>query len=276
MAYRKRKKSPFRTVIMILIIIAVLTLLIMLMFSRVFIVRDIMVVGNRNLTREEIIEQSGVHVGDGILSITAGKLRENLEKNRYIEYVGHDFDYRSTLTLHINERLGMAVVGLLGLYYVIDDSGMVLECTGNDYPIDVAGPRVTGMNIDANSRVIVGDELPVHDHAQMEAMEYVIAELNGVGLLARAYELNVENIDNLYVMTREGAKIELGDRESMRVKLLIAREVLIAREEQGDLRGAKIDVSNGINAHYIPAILPTPTAVVSVTPSPEESETITP
>lgn len=272
MRHRKRKKAAARTLAMTVVVVAALAALTVLAFSRVFIVRDVMVVGNRTLLKEEVVAQSGVKPGDRYLAITPGKLRQRLEANRYIEYLGHDFDYRGTLTIRINERLGMAVVSALGLYYVIDDSGMVLECTGNEYPVDVAGPRVTNLSLDEGARIVVGDMLPVHDGAQMQEMENILTELDEVGLLARASELNMKNADNLYVMTQEGAKIELGDAQGLRVKLLIAREVLIAREEAGDLQGAKIDVSNGQNAHYIPAILPTPTAVPTPTPGPEATE----
>ena len=273
MRHRKRKKAAAFAMVMTIVVVAALTALIVLAFSRVFIVRDVMVVGNRNLLREEVIFQSGVQTGDRLLSITNGRLRERLEKNRYIEYVGHDFDYRGTLTIRINERLGMAVVNVLGLYYVLDASGMVLECAGREYPLDVAGPRVTGFSLDDNSRVLVGEVLPVRDRGQLEAMKSVIEELDQTNLLGRASQLDVQNLENIYVMTSEAAKIELGNTRQLRTKLLIAREVLFLRESEGDLEGAKIDVSNGQNAHYIPAILPTPTSVPTATPTADPEAT---
>ena len=109
--------------------------------------------------------------------------------------------------------------------------------------------------------------LPVHDKGQLENMELVLGELDAANLLARASELNVKNAENMYILTSDGAKVVLGDTASMRTKLLIAREVLSVREEAGDLMGAKIDVSNGYNAHYIPAILPTVTPVPTATPT---------
>lgn len=273
MRHRKRGKAAMRVLGMSVVTVAALCALIVLAFSRVFVVREIMVVGNRNLLKEKVIAQSGVEVGDRVLTITASKLRQRLEANRYIEYVGHDFDYRGTLTIRINERLGMAVAGVLGLYYVLDSSGMVLECTENEYPVDVAGPRLVGFTLEDNSRVVVGDRLPVRDHDMLGRMRKVLEELNEVGLLARVSEMNLANADNLYLMTSEGAKIELGDEENLRIKLLIAREVLAKREKAGDLQGAKIDVSNGRDAHYIPAVLPTPTPVPdeNSTPSPEST-----
>lgn len=252
---------------MSILVVAALAVLIVLACSQVFVIRDVMVVGNRNLLREEVVTQSGVKVGDNVLGVTSQHLKQKLEQNRYIEYTGHEFDYRGTLTIRISERLGMAVVYDLGYYYVLDGSGMVLECVGSGYPDGVAGPKVSGFAIEPNSRITVGEKLPVHDRGQLDAMEAVLEELDYTNLLGRASELNVKNTENMYILTSEGAKIVLGDTSQLRTKLLIAREVLSLREEADDLVGSKIDVSNGYNAHYIPAVLPTATPVPTATPT---------
>ena len=267
MRHKKRKKAARQAMSMTIVVVAALAVLMVLACSQVFVVRDVMVVGNRNLLREEIVTQSGVQPGDNLLSITGQQLESNLEKNRYIEYVGHEFDYRGTLTLRISERLGMAVVYDLGYYYVLDAQGMVLECAGSAYPTGVAGPKVSGFVIEPNSRIAVGEKLPVHDRGQLECMELVLGELDSTSMLSRASELNVKNAENMYILTSDGAKVVLGDTSALRTKLLIAREVLSLREEVGDLMGAKIDVSNGYNAHYIPSVLPTVTPVPTATPT---------
>jgi len=261
MRYKKRKKAASQTLSVTIIVVCALAVLLVLACSKVFSVRDIMVVGNRSLLQEEVITQSGVKTGDNVLGITGDMLRARLEQNRYIEYLGHGFDYRGTLTLRINERLGMAVVNVLGLYYVLDDSGMVLECAGSAYPLTVSGPYVVGLALSSNAQVTIGEILPVRDTAQLEVMKKVLDELNRTGMLVSASELSVKNLDNLFYTTREGTKVELGDDRNLNTKLLIAREVLAIREPMGDLIGAKIDVSAGTNAHYIPAELPTPTPV---------------
>lgn len=271
MRHRKRSKHAKQTMALAIALIGALALLIVLACSRVFIIRDIMVVGNRSLLSEEVITQSGVSTGDNLLSISTQQLRENLERNRYIEYRSHSFDYKGRLTITINERLGRAVVNVLGLYYVLDESGMVLECAGSAYPAGVAGPYVVGLSIPSNAQVIVGETLPVRDRSQLDAMEQVIAGLDSVGMLATASELSVKNLDNLYYTTSAGVKVELGNLSSLHTKLLIAREVLALREADEGVTGAKIDVSSGTSAHYIPAVLPTvtpvPTATSTVNPS---------
>ena len=267
MRYRKRKKQAKQTLAMAIVVTAALAALIVLTVSRVFIVRDVMVVGNRNLLREEVVTQSGVQVGDNMLSITSGMLRDRLEQNRYIEYQSHGFDYRGRLTIRIHERLGMAVVYELGYYYVLDASGMVLECVGSGYPSGVAGPKVSGFALEQNSRITVGEILPVASKGQLEAMKLAINALDETNMLARTALLDVANTYNMYAMTSEGAMIILGDDRDLRTKLLIAKEVISLREAAGDLKGARIDVSSGRNAHYIPAALPTITPVPTATPT---------
>lgn len=266
MRYKKRKKRAAQTMAMAILVTAALAVLVVLTVSRVFVVRDVMVVGNRNLLREEVVTQSGVEIGDNMLSITSGMLRERLEQNRYIEYLSHGFDYRGRLTIRINERLGMAVVYELGYYYVLDEAGMVLECVGSGYPTGVAGPKVSGFDIEQNSRITVGERLPALS-GQLSAMTNVLSALDETNMLARTSLLDVTSTYNMYAMTAEGAMIVLGDEKDMRTKLLIAKEVLSIREAAGDLKGAKIDVSSGRNAHYIPAVLPTITPVPTATPT---------
>ena len=62
MRYRKRRKAASQTMAMAVLVVAALAVLFVLVCSRVFIVRNIMIVGNRNLLQEEIITQSGVQV----------------------------------------------------------------------------------------------------------------------------------------------------------------------------------------------------------------------
>lgn len=273
MKHRKRTKAARRTMATAAAVIAAVALLMMVTLSRVLVVRDIMVVGNRSLPAEAVITQSGVQVGDHLLGRSVANMKRELEKNRYISYNGYEFDYKGRLTIRIDERLGMAVVSSLGIFYVVDEEGMVLECAGSTYPANAAGPKVTGLGIEDNAWIVVGERLPVRDENQLGVMKSVLLALDGTNMLARVSQLDVAAYDNLYVMTSEGVKIELGENTNLRTKLLIAREVLTARELEGGLRGAKIDVSNGKNAHFIPSVRLTPTPVPTATPTIDPSST---
>ena len=114
---------------------------------------------------------------------------------------------------------------------------------------------------------MVGERLPVRDENQLGVMESVLLAMDETNMLSRISQLDVAAYDNLYAMTSEGVKIELGENTNLRTKLLIAREVLALREADEGVTGAKIDVSSGTSAHYIPAVLPTVTPVPTATPT---------
>ena len=98
MRYRKRKKAAAQVMVMTVAVVAVLAALLVLACSQVFRVRGILIVGNRNLSKEDVIALSGVQEGDNLFSISDAELKKNMERNRCIEYLGHEFDYRGTLS----------------------------------------------------------------------------------------------------------------------------------------------------------------------------------
>ena len=72
---RKRNKAVRQTMLMAGVVAAALALLLVLTLSKVLVVRDIMVVGNRNLLSEEVITQSGVQLGDHLLGHAVTHMR---------------------------------------------------------------------------------------------------------------------------------------------------------------------------------------------------------
>ncbi len=237
--------------------------------SQALVIQNISVVGNRTIPAEEIIALSRIEIGERYKEKSDAQIRENLERNRYISYERCSFDYNSRrLTLHISERVGWGVVGAFGLYYVIDEHGVVLECTGNQYPDNVAGPSVAGLieTESSNMRPTVGSVLPIQTTRRLDVMEAVLKALDETNMLMRIATLDVTYLDEIKLLTDGGTSIELGDLSNLKTKLIIAQEVLYLRESEGSVLGAKIDVSSGTRAHFIPGSRPTPTPVPTATP----------
>lgn len=276
MAKRKKKKNRWtiRLVKAAAVLIALAAVLLIFINSRVLAIQHISVVGNRTISSEEIIALSRIGIGDRYGQLSDEQLRENLEQNRYIAYERSEFDYNSRrMTLHVSERVGWGVVGAFGLYYVLDETGVVLECTGNQYPDNVAGPSIVGLieTENANIRPTVGSRLPIQTTIRLEVMEKVLKALDETNMLMRIATLDVTYPEDVTILTDGGTRIELGDTQNLSTKLLIAQEVLYQRERLGDVLGARIDVSSGTRAHFIPSVLPTPTPVPTATPIPGAS-----
>ena len=266
----KRKKKRRLVLPVILMVLFGIGMLCVILALYLFKIRGVNVIGNRTVPKEEIVDLSGVRPGDNYLLLDEAKMKVRIETNRYLEYISSQFDYSGTLTIKLNERHAMGILQRNGYYYVIDDRGMVLENTGMSYPPGIRCPIVKGLNMPDSAMILAGEIVGVKDREQLTALSKVLKALDVTNMMGRTSSVEMANLDNIYIMTTEQARVVLGEAENLRLKLIVAREILHQREDQENLTGVSIDISNGKEAHYIPAVLPTitPTPEVTATPGP--------
>ena len=95
--------------------------------------------------------------------------------------------------------------------------------------------------------------------AQAAELESMVTVGHGI-----AYLFGVVGVVLFVQLVPKFAKANMAEE---RAKLRIVREVLPLREADENLVGSKIDVSSGVEAHFIPAVLPTVTPVPTATPT---------
>lgn len=218
---RRAPGHPGLTALAVLLTLALIGFL--LARSTVFVLRSVQVEGDvTRYTPQQIADIAGVNMYQSIFSINEGQLRQAVESNRYLRFEGMQIVYPDGLILRVSERQPSATVTYLGVMFVLDDEGRVLDqYSADSETLDV--PVVTGLKI---KRLAIGEELQTEMQWQTQAVQKVLAVLARSELTGRAVELNAENSDNLYLMTTDGLKIELGDVENMETKISIAQEVL--------------------------------------------------
>ncbi|MBQ9008705.1 MAG: FtsQ-type POTRA domain-containing protein [Clostridia bacterium] len=269
---RRKKKGKFWLPAVFIVFFGILVLCLMIVMY-LFKIRSMNVIGNRTVPKEEIIDLSGVKPGDNYLFISEQKMKNRIETNRYLEYLSSQFDYSGALTISLNERHAMGILQLNGYHYVIDEHGMILENTGMTYPEELNCPIIKGLNMPDTNMILAGEVVNVKDREQLVALSKVLEALDETNMMGRTASVDMANLDNIYIMTTEKAKIVLGEAENLELKLLVAKEILHQRQDEDNLTGASIDISNGREAHYIPAVLPTPTPTASPTPTVAPSPT---
>ncbi|MBQ7488210.1 MAG: FtsQ-type POTRA domain-containing protein [Clostridia bacterium] len=259
--------------ITLMIILFGISLIAVILCLYLFKIRNLNVVGNRTVPKADFIELSGIKIGDNYLLLNKSRLKTRIESNRYLKFRSAQLDYSGTLTLRLNERHAMGILVRNGFYYVIDENGVVLENSGPNMPENVKCPFVFGLNLPDAAKILAGEPVGVMDKEQLVALSKVLKALDETNMLGRTASLDIGNLDNIYIMTTEQAQVVLGQAKDLTVKLVVAREVLHQRQEMENLTGARIDISNGYEAHYIPPVLPTVTPVPTATPTIEPAET---
>lgn len=240
---KKKAKNKVPTIFMILIL---LTLLGVLKWN-VFTIKSISVSGT--LTREDsdIIAQSGLVIGDFIFDVDTKKTKASLEKDPYLLVEGVYCRYPSRVEILVKERWPRAMIVYYEKIIVLDENGKILEVldTLGDFA-DIA--VVTGMDVD---RFSVGEMLTSKDPVQLFAMNEVLTELIAQDALSLISELNLDNVDNLYLVSREGIKVQLGERTNMEDKIRWMRATLPVLREEG-YREGELDVTSGKHADFMP------------------------
>ena len=101
----QKKRKRRKIILIIFIILCIITAIcIYLLTSDVFKIQTIEIIGNEQLTPEEILELSEVKQGDNIFITTEIVTKVKLKRNGYIEDVKLQKEYPNKIKIEIKER----------------------------------------------------------------------------------------------------------------------------------------------------------------------------
>lgn len=261
---RRRRTTHPRAVKRVLILLAAVVVLWIL--SQLFLsIQAIHVKGNRYLSAEQVIQASGLEIGDNLLTLNSGNVRKSINANRYLEFVSlWPGFFPASVTLTVSEHAPRAKLSWMGMLVLIGDNSVVLEHTSTiDLPVHV--PEITGMTL---STIYVGQPITFTIAGQSEAMDAVLDALVVQNLTADILQINVAVPDNIFMLTADGLEIYLGSADDMNEKIALIRDTLPRIQARADGPGGKVDVSTGRVVDYMPPV-PDPTPVP--TEAPEET-----
>lgn len=227
-----------------MLLLAALCLCVLLVRSRIFVVREIVVTGNSMRSDAQIAGQSGIRLGMSIFSVTYEMVSGNLSADNYVELVDVLTEMPDTVILEVRERTPSAAINCAGVIMLIDKDGYILErmssLPGGNIII------VNGMDVAVSAQ---GKTIESRTAGQLRVMREILAALESAGMNELVSEVNVEDQDNLYLISNTGIQVLLGDSEQLNDKLAWMRAVLEVLTQDGETRGV-LDVSSGKNATF--------------------------
>ena len=245
---RFERTSPVRHPGLVAAVVLLLAVVIgvLLLHREVFVLRSVNVEGNTNYTHQQVADMAGLQYGQSVFALDQQQMARNLQEKYSLLLESIYIDYPNAVTLHVRERMPRAALSWNGLYVMLDEDNVVLEVTGT-LTLDAQVTLVTDMVV---NRDVVGMPVGVRNPAQLEAMNTVLTELALQMVTARVGELNVSDLDNLYLFTRERMKVELGDTDQMEVKIGMMRATSERLSAMGIYTGT-IDVAVPYTADYM-------------------------
>jgi len=266
---RKKKKrilSFFKFVFFFLLIAAIL---VCLGLSPLFSVKRIEVYGNKHYNSSEVIDASGLIIGNnwfksnsvnlkGIVtfrSIDAEKLL--LQRCPYLKSAVVRINFMGVVGIEVTERDPVALVPYMGSNLVIDSESFVLTLSSN--AADEKFPVIKGLECDSYT---LGQALSVHDPKYLEAfgkvMEVIATADANAGERGKEFSIkdaisyiDISDLDNINLYLDSRIAVNLGNyKEISEYRINFLREIFYFQLKEED-KGL-LDFTSGEYPSFIP------------------------
>jgi cell division protein FtsQ len=219
---KKRRLQLYRRLVLITVVVG-LSIFWSLRTSLLDI-KKITVEGNTKLTSQEIIDASGIVVGENIIQANVGDGGEAVTELPYIETADIGRKLPGTVTIQVQERSPYMQFSYNYSFAVVDDKGVVLEYSirrNNEIPL------VKGFDwVDLK----VGEDLTETPIGETMNEFFNDLEIRDIVLNFKDIEYDEEN--NIKITLFNGVAVEFGPLHNVKYKLKVLQEIIGDLEEK--------------------------------------------
>ncbi len=218
--------------------------------------REIRVIGNSRYSDEEVIRAAHLSLGMNLLFLNENSIRQGISEQGFMRLTGMRKVVPGTLELRIREREESAFFTYNGITCTLDDRGVVMRRNVQSEQEDGQDTRpgteglmhVEGFSIRYCQE---GKTLELYNADQLTVYMEISLELRAMGLIDVVEILYVTDTDNLYLATRDGFSVRLGNSAAIHKKLRAMQLTLGKLHEMGKI-GGTVDVSTPAEPTWIP------------------------
>lgn len=122
-----RRKKGSKRIFFIIFLLILVAGFIYFIKSDFFIVEHLYVQGANTVSKEEILETSGLKIGDNIFSFKATEVQQSVMSISNIKNASVVRTYPDTVKIIVVERSAFMVINSNGMFYAIDEEGNILS-----------------------------------------------------------------------------------------------------------------------------------------------------
>lgn len=227
---KRRKRKKCIRIVMILTSILIFSFIVIACQPK-YHIKTIEVVGNRQMSQKQIIEDSTLKTGDNIFKMNTFLLEKRMKKNPFYGNVQIDRKYPDKVVIKVEERKPTIAFPYGDKYVLINSDGIVMKLSNENPKLsEIVGVTIKGMER--------GEVLETSDDELFEKSLEFLALVDENDLFFKRIDLRKKNAklnvyDNLYV------KGKLGDI-SARIKDGNLKKVLIDLYRKNIKRGTVV------------------------------------
>lgn len=183
-------------------------------FSNLFKIRKITVINNSKLNAEEIIQNSGLKIGNKLFRPSSGKIKNKVQENAYIEHAKITKKINGEVIIDVQERTPAYMLQLEDGYGYINNQGYILEVS----QIAMELPIIKGYE---PQDISAGKRLDVEDLEKLDIVNQIIetAKSHNINNIITAIDITNKN-NFLLEIPSESKTVEFGDGTNINIKIL--------------------------------------------------------
>lgn len=233
MQKKKKRKSNIKKILKILlklvIIVGVFTCIVLFLFvSPVFNIKDISVVGAKEIPSSVYIAMSGIEVGENIFKINKSVAIEEITKQAYVEAVQINSVYPNKVEIVVEERQACYIAESNGRYFYLDKRGYVLNISLSS--VDM--PQINGISEELDS-IEIGGRISQKEFDKFNDLIKIMNAIKNNMINAKLSSIDISDKDN-YILefTEEDKKIMLGDISDLSAKMAWIKMLIEGHKEE--------------------------------------------
>jgi cell division protein FtsQ len=244
---KKKKNTKLKKLLKwISLIILIIGALAFLCTTPIFNVTDIDVIGNSQITSEEIISLSGITFDENTFRNRKSCIIKNVKENPYVKSVSVKRILPSKIQINVEERTVKFMIPLLNSYAYIDSQGYILEIS----EVAKEVPILKGMTT-SEENLVAGNRLNTEDLEKLENILKLVSVSNENQIDSYITEINVEDEENYNItMASEGKIAYLGDLSNLNTRILYIKAIMEAEEGNEGEIFVNGDLNNGFQPYF--------------------------
>ena len=222
----------------------IIGVLIFLCTSGLFNICQIEIVGNQQITQEQILELSEIELGDNVFFCKKEKTKNNISSNPYVENIKITRKLPDKIQIQVKEKQKAYQIQLDEGYAYIDNQGYILEIAETKIDKPMLQGYTTGKD-----DILPGNRLFEDDLERLGDVLKIVKSSSEIQIQDESTIINIENKNN-YILTLQELKkvIYIGNQSNLANKMLYIKAII----ERENGKEGKIFVNGKLNKGFEP------------------------
>lgn len=219
---RKKRKAFLRLVKWTTLILLLIGGGIGFLLSSFFNIKEIEIVGNNKLTRDEVISLSQIEIEENTFKLSKNKIEKNIKQNAYVESVKIKRNLPSTILIEIEERVPTYMITFANAYAYINNQGYFVEISKEKLEL----PIITGYATKEED-IQLGERLCTEDLQKLDDILQIMkaAESNEIASIVTKINIS-DKQDYVLELKSEKKTVHVGDTSNLSTKMLYIKEII--------------------------------------------------